>query len=117
MFKYKFTERVFLNNLWDACEKKNNDNKKNIYIYTPVFKNVAIYMIYIYAFCFLIRKVRHETCVFHAEGTMRFSFNKTNIQKINEKNPTSYLREMEQYLIDSTGSSSILILLKVHYGN
>ena len=36
---------------------------------------------------------------------MRFSFNK----KIIFKNPTSYLREMEQYLIDSTGSSLILI--------
>ena len=29
VFKYKFTERVFLNNLLDACEKK----KKYIYIY------------------------------------------------------------------------------------
>ena len=60
-----------------------------IYIYTPVFKNVAIskYIWYIYAFCFLIRKVRHEACVFHAEGTMRFSFNKNSIQKLTRKIP------------------------------
>ena len=44
-----------------------------IYIYTPVYKNVAIlrYIRYIYAFCFLIKKVRQEACIFHAERTMK----------------------------------------------
>ena len=113
-------------------------------------------MIYIYAFCFLIRKVRHEACVFLSEGTIRFSSNKSNIQKltrqmqrkvhlyflygsspsqcllhiawiwliielhyVENKTKRSIARHLrisisqEQYLIDSTGSSLILIFLKV----